>query len=212
VRSIIYNYQGGAGGEGLAAKLHHLAHTIDKIGKVRLSDDNHNLPKKFVQEDRLFQGLMGLDPGIYLTHHLYILDDEQLMSINQRFDIVNIDSTQDQEEIFLLKLFKDYARPIEDEIIPMMLSGKITLFKNDNGCLLDHLDYGSNIPHKIMNILDEYSAHRGMFFEDNQNWHDQLSRIPGTKRQYSSKYKLGQVYLHGCYWNLDELLDRLKHA
>lgn len=211
--SIIYNYQGGAGGEGYAARKHGLAHTVSKTGKVKLADEKHNLPKTFVQEGRLFQGLMDIDEGIYLTHHLYLLTDSQLAHLGKRFIIVNIDSTEHKEEIFLLRLFKDYTRRMSDQTIPLILDGNVTLIDNAmGGCLLDHLDYGDSMVNKIQGIIAEYASHRGIFYNDNMKWHDYLDRVPGMKEKYVQKQSLGQIYLYGCYWNLDQLLGQLKNA
>lgn len=210
--SIIYNYQGGAGGEGYAAKTHRLRHRIDKVGKVRLLDEQHNLPKTFVLQGQLFEGLMNLGAGIYLTHHLYLLNDEQLAQIDKKFEIFNIDSSQDQEEIFLLKLFKDYSRRMDSATIPMILNGKISLIENHKrGCLLDYLYDEDQMPNKIQKMIAEYSNHEGEFYQDNVNWHNCLDRIPGHRIKYLKKQSLGQVYLYGHYWDLDCLLSSLKN-
>jgi hypothetical protein len=212
VRSIIYNYQGGAGGEGYVARKHGLPHTIDKNGKFRLSNEKHNLPKRFIQEGRLFQGLMDVDQGIYLTHHLYFLNQEELLALSKKFEIITIDSTAHKEEIFLMRLFKDYVRRIDSPLIPLILNYEITLIQNTKlGCLLDYLDYGDWIPNKIERILAEYASHDGMFYNDNIHWHSNISRIPGSKVEYIKKPSLGQLYLHGQYWNLNDLLRKLKN-
>ena len=212
MRSIIYNYQGGAGGEGYAAKQHGLPHSIDKVGKVRLQDSKHNLPKELVLSGNFFRGLIELGQGIYLTHHLYLLDDHELKQIEQRFDIISIDASQHLNEIFLLRLFKDFARLREDKLIPMVLSGSIMQFYNaGNRSLIHNLPYPGSIIEKIQRMLEEYSDKRGMFYQDNVHWHDQLQRIPGKKLEYSPKGPLSQIYLHGCYWDLDAILHGMHH-
>lgn len=212
MRSIIYNYQGGAGGEGYAARKHGLPHTIDKVGKVRLRDSKHNLPKDLVLSNYFFQGLMDLEQGIYLSHHLYLLDDHELEQIDHKFDIVSVDASKHLNEIFLLRLFKDFARLREDKLIPIILNTSIDYFCNTgNLSLIHHLSYPGSIVEKIRCIVKEYSNKQGIFYKDNVYWHDQLRRIPGKKLEYKPKETLGQIYLHGCYWNLDTILHEMHH-
>ena len=213
MRSIIYNYQAGAGGEGYVAKQHDLPHSVDKVGKVRLHNSKHNLPKELVLTDNFFGRLMELGQGIYLTHHLYLLNVAELEKIYDKFDIISIDSSQHLNEIFLMRLFKDLAYIRDDKETFLILQGKIRSFINlKKSSLLHHLTPGGSIPDKIKNLIAEYSRRQGIFYDDNINWHKQLTRIPGEKLLYKSKGKLGQIYLHGCYWDLDAILCEMHNG
>jgi hypothetical protein len=208
VRSIIYNYQGGAGGEGYVASKHGLPHEISKSGKVMLHDEMHNLPKKLVQEGNFFDSLMQLNRGIYLTHHLYLLNDNELKKLAAKHEIISIDARANHHEIFLLRLFKDYARKINADKIPLILNGDIKLISNpENLSLIHHLSYNGSLPDKINHMIKEYANGEGPFFKDNVYWHHHLNRIPGERIVYKTKPKLGHIFMYGQYWNLDDILS-----
>jgi len=210
VGSIIYNYQAGAGGEGFVARHHGLAYAIDKLDKVRFKDDHHNILKDSAASAEFFYNIMELEDSIYLTHHLYLLDDDQLRAITSKHHIRSVDSSAAYNEIFILRLFKDLLRLRDEKDIWIILSGKLYSYENlGKNCILDHLIPGDDIGVKIDFCIADYANREGIFYQDNLNWHDNLARIPGEKIIYSKKPRLGQLYLHGRYWDLDSLLNRM---
>ena len=215
MKPIIYNYPGGAGGEGFAANQHSAEHFIDKMGKVKLKDDRHNLPKSLVLSgDDFFQTLMSLpDFDFYLTHHLYLLDEEQLALLTNRFDLVNISNEQDHNETFLLKIFKDYAK-IKTGEVSLFLNGKTMRKSVITGSVLGELhdllqyEFDPYIPSRIRGLITEYSMRRGEFYQDHLRWHSK--RYPGVYIKYKKKVKMGIHYSMGHYWNLDDLLEEME--
>lgn len=192
------------------ARHHGLTHAIDKLDKVRLKDDHHNMLKDSIASDEFFRNIMELEDSIYLTHHLYLLDDDQLRVIASKHHIRSVDSSAAFNEIFILRLFKDLLRLRDEKDIWIILSGKLYSYENSGkSCILDHLIPGYDIGAKIDLCLADYANEEGIFYLDNLNWHNNLARIPGEKIIYGKKPRLGKLYLHGHYWDLDSLLNRM---
>lgn len=214
----LYNYPGGAGGESLSARLHGMDKMIDKMGKVHLVNQKHNLPKDKILEgtEAYYQSLL-IDRSLefYLTHHLYVLDDQRLSQIGQIYDIVNIDDSKHHNQTFLMKLFKDYLR---------LRSGEVTLFIDGNpykkkiskGSVASELhdllscDLPQTLEERILHLVDEYGHRKGPFYKEHLRWHSM--EYPGTYIEYLPKERLGHCYIQGSYWDLDALLDRMINA
>ena len=210
-KAIIYNFVGGAGGDGLAAKNHNAPHTLTELGKVKLLKKSNTVMKELVWDrfDDFFDAIMSLPPNdFYVTHDLNLLNETQLELVYRDFDIISIDDSESHIETFLLNLLKNVI-PQRAHEITLVLGGKKLYCKNEHSLsvleLWDEItgkDYPKDLRARFEMLLQEYCDGQGLFYEQHQSWHSK--RYPGRYIKYKAKETLGTYKVRGITWNLDQ--------
>ena len=209
-KAIIYNFVGGAGGDGYAAKMHDAPHRITDLGKVKLLDDSHTVMKELVYSrfHDFFDAVMDLPPNdFYVTHDLNLLTDDQLERLDREFEIINIDDKHAHAETFLLNMLKNVL-PKRQHDITLVLGGKRLFCRNPHGLsvleLWDEItdsEYPDDIRSRFDIMIQEYRNKQGLFYQQHSAWHSK--KYPGRYVKYQEKQRLGTYLVQGLAWDLD---------
>ena len=217
MRAVIYNFVGGAGGDGLAARTYNADHRRDKMDKMKIKPGLSTILKDIVHVrlDDFYEAIMELPANdFYVTHHLNLLNPDQLESVASNFEIINIDDNHAHRETFLLTFFKNEMRRTVGTYV-LTVGKKVYTFTSDEPRSavdmwneLSGNDFPEDLPARVACMLDEYSRGKGLFYEHHRAWHD--VKYPGKYIRYERKPSLGTYYMHGYYWDLDSLRAKME--